>query len=66
MDKTDETREAGMFTIIAIQTNEAVSNQGDPVLFDTEAEAADYCVQNQLDGRLFSIVDVDDVITEEV
>jgi hypothetical protein len=59
-----------MFTIIDTHTNEAVRdnglnynprNEGDPVLFDTEAEAADYAVAQGFEGQRFAIVDTDDI-----
>lgn len=64
-------KEEPMFTIIDTHTNEAVTEHADPlvgpesddpVLFDTEAEAADYAVAQGLDGQRFAIVATDEIL----
>jgi hypothetical protein len=72
MDRTETKREArsmetksqrGRWTIVEISSGEAVTGSdridtGDPVLFDTEIEAADWAVSVGLDPTEHSIVEV--------
>jgi hypothetical protein len=60
-----------MFTIIDTHTNESIKRSDvvageddstDPVLFDTEAEAADWAAGVSLDGSRYAIVDIDDIL----
>jgi len=56
-DKTNEQLEAEA---------EPITTEGEPVLFDTEREAADFAAAQHLDGRRYAIVATDDIIDEEV
>lgn len=38
---------------------------GDPALFDTELEAAEWATAWHLDGREYAVVDTDDILNEE-
>jgi hypothetical protein len=68
--------EEPMFTIIDEHTNESVKplfldgadrdDSADPVLFDTELEAADWAAAHELDPKRYAIVITDDIIDEEV
>jgi len=77
MDRAGRTEEAErMFTIIVVHSGEAVrmpvdpveypeqaaTGTTEPVLFDSELEAADWAVANGLVGPEFSIVDVEEVL----
>jgi hypothetical protein len=41
---------------------EPITTEGDPVLFDTELEAADWAAAHELDPKRFAIVAVEDVL----
>jgi hypothetical protein len=43
---------------------EPVTTEGDPVLFDTELEAANWAADQRLDGRRYAIVAVEDVLNQ--
>jgi hypothetical protein len=68
--------EEPMFTIIDSHTNESVKplfldgadrdDSADPVLFDTELEAADWAAAHELDPKRYAIVITEDIIDEEV
>jgi hypothetical protein len=63
MDDDRTGKEAQMFTVIDVTTGESVTGSdridtGDPVLFDTYAEAVDWAVANGFDDNEHRIEEV--------